>query len=184
MRIAFMILLGIMVAGLIAGLILFLRPRPLPTVSVSDMPPSTSPVPTGWQRWTEARWRFQLDYPPNTAVQVVPLAPALRPMPLARFVVVGDGTSSEAQFTISVYPNDKRLPLRAWLDAHQLSNPQAGWQLSAATISGQQGLRVDTQTFQLPGVFFYVAQGAYVYGLTPIDPASDQILPTFTLLPP
>ena len=76
------------------------------------------------------------------------------------------------QFVIEVSDNKAGISLERWIDA----NMPPGGSRSAATVGNRRGYQVTLNIMLAPNQFYYVADGAYVYRITPMGQYSEKML--------
>jgi len=140
--------------------------------------------PTGWLTYTNEIYHFTVSYP-NTYVtlgddQNQAQAQAKHIFQVRfqdqRIAAAATASLEPPQFQIEVFDNTANVPLARWLDEQGVRGERAD-----VTLGGQAGLRVSLMTMMAPNQFYYVAQGPYIYRLTPLGPFSEQMLASFKL---
>ena len=140
-------------------------------------------APTAWLTYTNQTYHFSIAYP-NTYV-LLDQASAQDQAQVKRVFQVRFQDQRIAaspiahmeppQFQIEVFDNTATLALGRWVEDHRMNGERAD-----VKIGGQPGLRVTLMTMMAPNQFYYVAQGPYVYRLTPLGPFSEQMLASFS----
>jgi hypothetical protein len=139
--------------------------------------------PTAWLTYTNQIYRFAVAYP-DTYVLLDQASAQDKAQPQrllqVRFQDKRIASAPTAglelpQFQIEVFDNAAALPLARWLDDRDVRGERAD-----VTLGGQPGLRVTLMTMMAPNQFYYVAQGPYIYRLTPLGPFSERMLASFS----
>jgi hypothetical protein len=159
---------------------------PEPTSAPTSPTEATVQVPTDWQRYRNAEYAFQIDYPPALVILDEPepfAAIAEQLLWRVRFqersLAAGEFAQLEpAQFSVEVFANTPTLPLEQWLDQQPIQG-----QRSAQQIAGQPGYRLQASTLMAPNTFYFVAHGSFVYRLIPLSTEAEQMLGSLVLLP-
>lgn len=155
-------------------------PRP---EAPSAQPPPPPITPTAWLTYTSQTYRFTIVYPdtytpldqgsttdPSQAQRLFQVR--FQDQRLASGATAG---LELPQFQIEVFDNSAALPLERWLDEHDITGERA-----EAAVGRQSGLKVTLMTMMAPNQFYYLAQGMYVYRLTPLGPFSEHMLASFS----
>lgn len=142
----------------------------------SDVPT----VPSKWLVYSDTTLSFSLSYPDSYVRLAEPaslssVAPNLvqRVRFQDRQLATGETADLELpQFTVEVFENTAGLTLEQWLDAN---TPSSSFR-STVAVGDHQGYQVTLNTMLAPNHFYYVADSAYVYRITPLGPHSEAML--------
>lgn len=142
--------------------------------------------PEGWSFYTEDTFHFSISYPSNYAAQQLAASAAgnVSPVHAVSFrdksvASSGTGVADLPAFSVEVFANGSGLSLDRWIDAND-ARPNST--RTPVTLGNAPAVKVELSTYIAPGQFYYVAQGKYVYRITPVGPFADQLLQSFKLL--
>lgn len=143
-----------------------------------------------WQIYHSATFMFVVAYPSVYVIVDAPDGAELMPQPVAqvhfqdRVLAEGDTAQFEPpQFAVDVFDNSAQVPLLEWLEQHELVGSETGWEHEAYMVGGVEGVRVCTRLMIAPNCFVYVANGGYVYRLTPLGTYGDEMVTRFRFGP-
>ena len=135
-------------------------------------------------QYTNSDYGFSLQLPEGLYVQES-TNPSLVPAPLLEVNFYGQSPDIQAQIpelTVRVFSIAKGQDLQLWLDEQGVAK-RFGSKVDVVpyTVSGLQGLRVTSVRMMAPRSAVYVVSGEYVFELTPLGQAGEEMLGSLAL---
>lgn len=138
-----------------------------------------------WLTYFDESYGFQIQYP--ALFRVDRLGPEAFPrektpaLAGVRFVNPQDpaGELAVALLQIAVFDNQPQLSLDEWLAANKITGGETGPVVEPFNNGQVSGLRIVSRSFKAPGVSVYVAQGNFIFRLTPMGAEGEAMLLTF-----
>ncbi len=150
----------------------------------ADGSPATAGAPTEqpvqWQVFSDKALGFSIQYPSTYQAASDPAAQT--PAGLLGQIRFSDtalaasdsGLPELPQFTVDVFSNSGKLPLDQWLDSAKVQGNRV-----PVVIDNLQGYQVTLNIELAPNQFYYIANGAHIYKLTPLGEYGEQMLKSF-----